>query len=1579
MVTPSRSKPRQRRTGSRSSEIADWAVLFYIAGDVEPLNPKDRLAESLLADLHEILKAGGSREVRIAVQHDNPVKGARRYLLTDRSSPNLKPCAELKKIDSGSSEVLADFLRWGLSVCPAKRTALVLGGQSALAPSDTAGTGTHRGARVFTICRDDSAGGYMDVIDLGTVVRKVLGEYGREQLELLAIDSCQTQFMELAYELEGLVEVLLAPQYWVPTAGWDYTKVLQTWKKAAHQRKGTLDTITLVKKLVPIIRDGYRESGSKSKAEYFVSALDLRRLDDVARSFDTFCIGMLQVLGEGLIWKARALVLSLLMPDISPKNRGARKRKRKPDGDEVVACDCGSLFAMLSASLTSMADESTQGWLGVALQRGTGEAFDRFLNVAAQSLEQFLRTNKPSGAARLRLRSWVRALRDPKPASAGERMLKRIEKGIRDRIGTLHPKQSQGKKWESVVASWRSECTHAKEMDRCLNEALRESLRLLPVDCQVDYERQQEAASAARRLALQARLAARMLLGADLPELMTEIPSPEEPVSKTAPTEPVVDEKYTGMVVELPSTNDITQGWPRWSGVSLYRPPELDDLMNPSYQGFRFHQRIHWAALLGATNLIASHPRALWRLVSSLLATGSAGTRRDVLRRLTGPDSVIWGLRDQFRVMVPAPTLTLSLEQRPTVVNRRGGANATEQQAPTKRENYLLRLESANGGAVINEQMSRVQPKVLDRALQELDTLLAAPVTTAQSLDQLRAIGGLLGDDIFQTLGRTLEEERLKAQMESADLKPHLQLQIPRKLMGYPWELIHHNGEWLCEQFAIGRQVFMETGMARSVTRRNRGRVRPLIIGDPIFDPVMTRAGLQQLPGARAEAEQVAGWFEQLRQELGEVIDFDRQRDTRIHTRLTNQEFRDLLRHGNYDIIHFAGHGMFDSDDPETSAWMLSDSELWALEIRNTLTNHPAPPWLVYANACEAGMESRAAPRRFRGNVFGLATAFLTQGVAAYVAPLWPIDDVLAQFIGLNFYRQLLSERVTLGESLRRAKSDARRVAYPEFTKESGGTACSTDESGEAAWASLGWASLVLYGDPTEELFQALAGSESEKKPPTSVFIKSKDSVPPPVSSRAGDSPFSHGRQCVHAPDRLLAEWVAGPTSLAASATRGASGTSGGNGDELQLIEEAGLRRWRIGSGSSAARGRGQSQPTPDDGLRGSPFARLLADERLHKVLPGRRGVPRVIWRWTWNDFSGGLNGLVTEYDKDQVPSERLVRIDPNALSPWTSQDWLTLSSETDRTPRVLLVIHGTISKTASPVAGLGNKFLDWARGRYGAVLGFDHWTLSKTPKENAEMLVEQLKRTAPELLENRRLDIITHSRGGLVARALCELPLGLEQVSHAKAVRNLIFLGTPNCGTDLANSRNWGRMADKLVNVSGMKHAQPVGYLAGLLARLAVIEAEDAIPGLRAQNPEMAKQSGEFLHDLQQPNINSNGVRYSVITADFEPTLFIPNLKALWSTAKKLGFDSAADEFLQDANDLIVNTSHVWCLDQPRDEKKKLPKFLGDRALAFVPPNTSVELPRGVRREVALGVDHFNLFSQPLAQECMKKWLSET
>jgi CHAT domain-containing protein len=159
------------------------------------------------------------------------------------------------------------------------------------------------------------------------------------------------------------------------------------------------------------------------------------------------------------------------------------------------------------------------------------------------------------------------------------------------------------------------------------------------------------------------------------------------------------------------------------------------------------------------------------------------------------------------------------------------------------------------------------------------------------------------------------------------------------------------------------------------------------------------------------------------------------------------------------DIIHYAGHAYFDRNNPEDSAWLLSDDFLRASAIRNTLAWTESPPWLVFANACEAGMDAEASAGHYQGDVFGLATAFINKGVAAYIAPLWPVDDAVAAQLAVGFYQALLLDRMSLGEALHRAKALARQEPA---------------EPPRHARAALSWASVVLYGDPTPRLLQAL-------------------------------------------------------------------------------------------------------------------------------------------------------------------------------------------------------------------------------------------------------------------------------------------------------------------------------------------------------------------------------------------------------------------------------------------------------------------------------------------------------------------------
>lgn len=1534
------------RQSSIDNQPPAWGVLVYLAGDTE------WGANALKADLDEILKTGGSKDLTILVQHDGPEGGAR-YIVPAHPAPDLKPRERLGRVDSGGVTALLDFLRWGLTQCRSERIALLIGSPYSVAPGSPAATA---GEAVLSLTYDQFSTHHLNVSDLAEVLREALDAANREAFDLLAIDSCYVQFLELAYELDEVVRMLVAPQTSIPEAGWDYGRVLTRWKAlaAATPPVGTTqvaeditaEVIQCYASRQPLTKD------AEPQPTVSVSALDLRRLDDVANAFDTLCVGTMQVLGEGLIWRARDFLL---------------EEMRQTTSGPVY--DCGSFFTIWGATLEAFAEECHQGWLSFTLTRAVGSQLDHFCEATARYLEEGsvaqarARTTSDARAARVnaavaaRVALVVEALREPNRRLGGERLSNAISEGLKARMDALHP---------GVPESAREELAEiAKADDAAIRNAIMKAKRLLPEARLFDLSRSMESAANAERLARQAEQARSALIG-----------TPDGGKGMVLTTQTL---SSSAVVAD-------SEGWPRWSGVSIYRPGKLDDLMNASYQRFDFHRRVHWAALLGAANLIADHPRALWRLVSSLLATGSATTRRDVLRRLTGRDSVIWGLRDQFRVMAPAPTLTLSLEKRngDAMQGRQPSANGITN------ERYVLRLESTTSGAVISEQDSRVQPAVLDRALNGLNALLQQDTVTTRALEDLRAIGGLLGEDIFQTLGRTLEEERRMVLEDTPDATPHLQLQIPRELMGYPWELLHQRGRWLGERFAMGRQVFMETGLARRVSARRQGRVRPLVIGDPVFDPDVP---YRQLPGARDEAEQVAGWFERAGREVGSIIEFDRGRDTRIHVRVTSAEMRALLRDGAYDIVHFAGHGVFRRDDREASAWMLSDGELWALEIRNTLADHQAPPWLVFANACEAGMDGMPAERRYQSNVTGLATAFINQGVAAYIAPLWPIDDLLAQLISLEFYRQLLTERTTIGEALRRAKEAARTMTYP--TDPQGRTAGRTSGGGrqdDRVWAGLGWASLVLYGDPTEELYQALAGGSlqailrategdhegrARRSPSRASAGAVSERVPRPSSSKSLSVRPPLGAGVLHAPDHRVTDWVQRSNWRPVGGHRGTTSPEL-NEIILELIEDAGLRRWRIAGHAAESSKRGGvasgDASAGFDGLPGSQIAELLRNERLREMLPSKRGVLRVVGRWVISGLADGAKGLVREYDREQVPTEGVLRLDGTTSSTLVrarrNRDrGVTVPTSRDREkPRALILVHGTFSRTASPVDGLGPDFIAWAREHYDAVLGFDHWTLSKTPDENAKLLLDELRAFDSELLQSERLDLISHSRGGLVARAFCEL------LDCGRSVRNLIFVGTPNCGTDLANPKNWGSFADLLVNMTGVGNAEMFGHLAGLLAQLAVGRFVNAVPGLEAQSPEAAFQSGAFLHRLQHAKVVRDRVRYSVICSDFEPTALLPNLKQVALAAAEVGLDSGLDALFASANDLVVNTANAWGIGAAANGS--LPSCVGNRVLLFRPPTTAMNIPPGVRTETALGVHHCNLFSQATTQEAIKEWL---
>lgn len=266
---------------------------------------------------------------------------------------------------------------------------------------------------------------------------------------------------------------------------------------------------------------------------------------------------------------------------------------------------------------------------------------------------------------------------------------------------------------------------------------------------------------------------------------------------------------------------------------------------------------------------------------------------------------------------------------------------------------------------------------------------------------------------------------------------------------------------------------------------------------------------------------------------------------------------------------------------------------------------------------------------------------------------------------------------------------------------------------------------------------------------------------------------------------------------------------------------------------------------------------------------------------------------------------------------------------------------------------------------RYRAVLGFDHWTLSKSPEENTKLLLEQLPKTwamngdpdAP--LE---LDIICHSRGGLAVRALIELLQPEIKIGH------VVFVGVPNAGTHLANPANWGAMADVLVNLVSQDSTGLYGRLSSFLFYMLAQQVGENIPGLQAMNPQTADEGDSFLARLQQRGSPSDA-KYFVVASNHAPDRDTLNVVSL---LKEAG-DQLLDKFFTEPNDLVVHTASMWAFDQLADWPDDVPDEVRDRMLRL---NTQRGGPGNVRPDVETGVHHVNYFTNCRVREFIRQVL---
>jgi pimeloyl-ACP methyl ester carboxylesterase len=278
---------------------------------------------------------------------------------------------------------------------------------------------------------------------------------------------------------------------------------------------------------------------------------------------------------------------------------------------------------------------------------------------------------------------------------------------------------------------------------------------------------------------------------------------------------------------------------------------------------------------------------------------------------------------------------------------------------------------------------------------------------------------------------------------------------------------------------------------------------------------------------------------------------------------------------------------------------------------------------------------------------------------------------------------------------------------------------------------------------------------------------------------------------------------------------------------------------------------------------------------------------------WLWESRARAFQGFHTGRTVETLLAEDPV--------PMTDTDWKTLDGDGKKS---LLLIHGTTSTTSGAFGGL-NGFPDAAKSLYeiygSRVLGFNHHTLTLSVADNVADFYKELPAGG-----NFQFDIVCHSRGGLVARALKELAIADVAKATTKqcacnanvSIGKIVFVGTPNIGTQLADPKDIPYALEVLSNVASLIPGAGL-TLAGIFSGAAFV-AENGfkvLPGMRNMNP-----SDDFLKQLNA--VTASGLPspikdYSAIQSSFSSTHLVNRI--LLRGARLL--------FKDNLNDLIVPT----------------------------------------------------------------------